>query len=806
MISPMKVIRLLVGILIYWNSSVAQFVRLENQQFKIGNDNFFPMCMNYTIEDVKNGNSFFPAPCHSYGNNNMNFPDILECDNLSDCKQQLQQHFNYIAGMGFNVIRLCELSPKFKSQILPINNLEAYSMSHEFVDITNSNDYTDIIQIPQISESEQGIQILLSELDVILECAANTVLPNTGVSHPMKIILLNEYTSLLTDNEVSFRAAYLKVLSKHIRNSPFRNAFFAHDLMNEPAPNLKPRKTKQKACEIIDSWYTAIKGEDPTQLVTLGTGIDDVFSFDPAIIHVDFLSLHVYPNWDRESDNHYDPAAQQRMRTRMLNDIYYFDKICPKPWIIGETGFKADDYSSFSSPPTPPPPGQVPTIPSPIPTTTSLTKMGYDGSLIDLGKFVNNSLYDACNCGAKGFSWWWFQETTFGDLANDAYGLLRLNWDPNSTNYGSNIEKQPAVNNFRNFTNSIQPNNNLPIYGGQCLTDYNPNYSINSMYYNPYLNPPNPTYTLQGNIYDNTMQPIDNALIFANSAFTIPNPQWTPINPTSSIPKFVLSTKYYFTHSDVMSHYKLTFNPPNNVVFFDPVSPSILFMNSIFDFQCSAPNASYYQNIYWSNSTLNIQNPSIINLENNSNNISVSNQVFHNSFIQSNLQQESITIDNCLFQASNEIEYKALKEILIKQETNANEGNELRFCIENYMFECPANPSFNRLNNSLNLAKKPEEASIEKPKNTKKIQLNFNCEENSVLKIFPIPAKDKLYFEFKDNGTYKIELQNNLGETVYRGLHNNNLNTLSLANLSRGQYIIRATCALNKISKKLIIE
>jgi hypothetical protein len=43
----------------------------------------------------------------------------------------------------------------------------------------------------------------------------------------------------------------------------------------------------------------AIKSEDTTQLVTLGTGFDDVFSFDPAIIHVDFLSLHVYPNWDR---------------------------------------------------------------------------------------------------------------------------------------------------------------------------------------------------------------------------------------------------------------------------------------------------------------------------------------------------------------------------------------------------------------------------------------------------------------------------------------------------------------------------
>lgn len=785
MISPMKVIRLLIGILIYWNSSVAQFVRLENQQFKIGNDNFFPMCMNYTIEDVKNGNSFFPAPCHSYGNNNMNLPDILECDNLTDCKQQLQQHFNYIAGMGFNVIRLCELSPKIKIHISPINNLEAYSINHEYVDISSSTDFVDIIQIPQISESEQGIQILLSELDVILECAANTVLPNTGVSHPMKIILLNEYTSLLTDNEVSFRAAYLKVLSKHIRNSPFRNSFFAHDLMNEPAPNLKPRKTKQKACEIIDSWYTAIKGEDPTQLVTLGTGIDDVFSFDPAIIHVDFLSLHVYPNWDRESDNHYDPAAQQRMRTRMINEIYYFDKICPKPWIIGETGFKADDYSSFSSPPTPPPPGQVPTIPSAIPTTTSLTKMGYDGSLIDLGKFVNNSLYDACNCGAKGYSWWWFQETTFGDMAGDSYGLLRLNWDPNNTNYGSSIEKQPAVNNFRSFANAMPSNNNLPIFGGQCGTDYTPSYSSNSMYYNPYLNSADPNFELTATITGNNGNLVDNALVFVNPVFEISDPTSSTIPPD-----IIIINENYYTHSSV-----------NGIVKITPKTPINYISGQIGQVDISTPNGSVKEYCNW---CLNTNNPVpqsdfTLSLNEELSDVTISNQLFINT--SNFFSGVNLVINNSSISGISNANFAAEKTITINSEFEVTNQNECRFYISPFVDECSELPE--NMNNRFASIQFKNSKALSKSKH--KIELIFEPQD---LILFPNPSVDyvKIYYSKESLGSNNtLSITDLNGKVIVDNLVFQNQFELDVRKYSKGLYFVKIVKGEKSFFKKLII-
>jgi len=801
MISPMKVIRLLIGILIYWNSSVAQFVRLENQQFKIGNDNFFPMCMNYTIEDVKNGNSFFPAPCHSYGNNNMNFPDILECDNLTDCKQQLQQHFNYIAGMGFNVIRLCELSPKIKIHISPINNLEAYSINHEYVDISSSTDFVDIIQIPQISESEQGIQILFSELDIILQCAANAVIPSTGVSHPMKIILLNEYTSLLTDNEVSFRAAYLKVLSKHIRNSPFRNSFFAHDLMNEPAPNLKPRKTKQKACEIIDSWYTAIKGEDPTQLVTLGTGIDDVFSFDPAIIHVDFLSLHVYPNWDRESDNHYDPAAQQRMRTRMVNDIYYFDKICPKPWIIGETGFKADDYSSFSSPPTPPPPGQVPTIPSAIPTTTSLTKMGYDGSLIDLGKFVNNSLYDACNCGAKGYSWWWFQETTFGDMAGDSYGLLRLNWDPNNTNYGSSIEKQPAVNNFRSFANAMPSNNNLPIFGGICGTDYTNSYNSSVLYYNQYLSNPNLNYSLMGSIIDNNGSSLEDALIFMNSAFSIPNIYYDPsiIGSKPTMEKDI----YVFTKTDKLGTFKVSVNPPSNALQNSPVYPYNSLMNSIFNFKVSAPMAKYFEVYHWGGNNQNIIVPAQIILDKFTNNSTLSNQSFNGNSQIIFKGGEVLTLNNFTLQGTGYYDFTASSEIQINSEFLSNSETHIYLSTTESICNQFQDENYNEI-----ISKKRFEctASSSNKVKRKKIDLKFKTPKRNNNLIYPNPADKILHIDLDENAIYELQIVQMDGSIVYQEKRTNSNNSLDVGFLAKGTYIVYIKNENIFFNKKLVIQ
>jgi hypothetical protein len=246
-------------------------------------------------------------------------------------------------------------------------------------------------------------------------------------------------------------AAYLSKLSSALAGHP---ALFAYDLYNEPHYSHLAFKestglvgdnpeeySKAEICEITHTWYNAIKTNAPDQMVTLGgAGINDISAWDPAVVHLDFYSLHIYPPWDILQP--YDFAARMRNYQRELD---WFGKICPIPWIIGETGFSANDD-----------PHQINVGPNSIYNPIYHQHPYMYGSEQEQADFAESSFHISRQCGASGWSWWNFQDYTYYGYANEHahqnyFGLLRLA-KPHQT-----WPEKLIVDRTRNFLQDLQP-------------------------------------------------------------------------------------------------------------------------------------------------------------------------------------------------------------------------------------------------------------------------------------------------------------------------------------------------------------
>jgi len=90
---------------------------------------------------------------------------------------------------------------------------------------------------------------------------------------------------------------------------------------------------------------------------------------------VDFLCIHPYEFHKGEVEN----------------DIYWFGKYVKKPWVIGETGYSADNDS-----------------------------ISYDVQ----SKYAEKFFKQAVNCGASGFAWWQYKDVEWYDYQSNYLGLI----------------------------------------------------------------------------------------------------------------------------------------------------------------------------------------------------------------------------------------------------------------------------------------------------------------------------------------------------------------------------------------------
>ncbi|MCW5920179.1 MAG: T9SS type A sorting domain-containing protein [Bacteroidetes bacterium] len=445
-------------------------VTLEGKQFKLNGSNFYPRVINYEVEISSPDpatttwqSDGYITPFIAYGDNGGTASEFYECADKTTCDNQLQNDFNYIAGMGFNTVRIAAFFPRYRT-----GQLEWQGRQH-------NNGWFSIPLAPN-NATDPGMQFMFNMYENLLTVAENTTNAVTLAPQPLKVIFIMIGQNGPFDSpEVAAYNDFLRELSIFIAASPHKNTVLAYDLWNEPCYEDEGPKTKEETCTIIRDWYNTAKSNDPDHLITLGScGVGDIMKYDPGIIKVDFISVHTYPSWKPFEDRN-DPYYQALAVKRVYNELYWINESSPCPWIIGETGFTASNFHTIAE--------------------------GLYGTVADQDIFAQQTLEAVCNCGGSGYSWWAYQDTHWPNPnfpGGEFFGLLERDYVPSAA------AEKDAVTTFRNY---------VPAVTGPCPVDYSPAYDANKIYYNSYLYPPNPTQEITRTVIDQNGNPVKDAVV-----------------------------------------------------------------------------------------------------------------------------------------------------------------------------------------------------------------------------------------------------------------------------------------------------
>ncbi len=463
-------------LLLFGVSLDAQYVTLEDKQFRLNGEDFYPKIINYHVNVVfdANNNSYFIAPCYAYDSTG-----AFEGTNKVECDSLFQRDFDFIAGMGFNGIRLYSFYPSYESA-------SAQLVFRYKTLVNQDNGY---LVLDPDNPIDTNMQIVLPFYDQLLYLAHNASIPDTNLNSPLKIIfILSGWGSFFGPYERSLYDDFFNLLSQRMDTVDYNQALFAYDLINEPCRVVKHKPeandsvpTKEEACNMIDNWYSTIKSNDKKHLITIGIdGTSDLEYFDPSILKVDFYSLHVYPSWKTWEDRT-DSLIQLRAWNRVSNHLYWMNQNCPKAWMVGETGFSATKYYGIIR--------------------------GMNGTLEDQADFAEYSINAVKNCGGSGYSWGGFQDVNFTDQTSPNFrdnfiGLVERWYIP-----GEHSEK-PASYYF----------DHLFYDPGYCPVCYSPLYDTAKIYYNPFAYPYyNAPHEKNGYVIDQDNNPIRDAFLFAKT-------------------------------------------------------------------------------------------------------------------------------------------------------------------------------------------------------------------------------------------------------------------------------------------------
>ena len=259
------------------------FVRLEDGVFKIDNNTFFPLMLNYIVEYRNPNGHFTVSPAKVYED-----ATRYETNSKEEILHQLRGHFQLIKELGFNTMRIC------------FDRIAQDERGHYYYQADDQKYYIDD-DYPAITK---GLEEML------------TLAEDAG----LRVMLLIKAPM---DNE-------LKRFTAHLFEAMQDNkTLFAYDIANEPLYfDDNPKRTKHQAYQIVRGWQRLKQHYAPHQLFTIGFAEPiEVFEWDPSILPVDFLAFHTY-----------HPL-------RVPNEIYWYSTYVGKPWMLGETALPADNDS-----------------------------------------------------------------------------------------------------------------------------------------------------------------------------------------------------------------------------------------------------------------------------------------------------------------------------------------------------------------------------------------------------------------------------------------------------------------------------
>lgn len=749
---PLSKLNFSILVLLIANNSFSQLVTIEGKQFKLNGANFYPTVLNYSVEISSPSPGTSTWQTNGYITSFVDYNDnscgtgggCFECNNGVTCTTQLQDEFNYMAGMGFNTLRIAGFYPRFQSGQLVWQGRDNPDRNWFYIPIDPNN------------SSDPGLQFVFSMYEDMLAVANNTINSVTMQPQPMKIILLMiGSSSYFTPTEVNAYNDFLRALATYINTSPNKSAVLAYDLWNEPCWEDWSYKSKEEACEVIKTWYNTAKTFDPDHLITLGScGTSDASEYDPSIIKVDFISVHFYPGWLPFEDRNL-PYYQQLAQKRVYNEIYWINKSSPYPWIVGETGFTASNFHTIAQ--------------------------GLNGTVSDQQNYAQQTLDATCNCGGSGYSWWAYQDGYWADPncpGCEFYGLLERGYAPSST------AEKDAVTNFRNYS---------PVITGPCPVDYSATYDETKVFYDPYKSSDyniSQANAVSGTIQDLNGNPIKNAFIIAlNWLETIDN---TPLDPLDF--DFTYHHNWLNTYSDENGFFKAI-----------PYNYTTVGDNRIVTLRANAAGAERVEAGGWwpfddvqMTQNLNTINIKKVNFEYDG---IINNEVVASGNTKNFKGFNSLTIKNSIINGISDI--TARNEININTEFHASSSSEVHAYLSEPFPDCADLNGFMRTVNSTtgngsDITKDEKRVELTFADN-KQTVISINPNPNNG--IFTIELTNR---QSEDN--FNINIKNPLGESLKKLILSSNKLNIDLSSLPKGVYLIEFNSRASLQTKKIIIN
>ena len=263
--------------------SDTEYVYIDGGAFKLKNEKYFPLMLNYILSYRNINDEFIVSPHIDYEE-----VGVYESNTKEDIQEQLRAHFQLIREMGFNSVRLCfDRVSVEEDRIYYGADGKKYFIDSDYAVVLNG-----LESVIDIAE-EKDLRVML----LIKSPVENKDLENFSV----------------------------RILEKFSSNP----VIFSYDFMNEPLYfDTNPNRAKKEACGIVTRWMEMVNGYAPNQLFTIGFSEPiEVFEWDPELLPVDFIAFHTY-----------HPL-------RVKNEVYWYSTYVNKPWMIGETSLPAENDS-----------------------------------------------------------------------------------------------------------------------------------------------------------------------------------------------------------------------------------------------------------------------------------------------------------------------------------------------------------------------------------------------------------------------------------------------------------------------------
>ena len=431
--------------------SNAQFVRLEGRRFMLEGKPFYPVMMDYFLAVVYqkpascdsasfSPSGIFPAQGLTYG------PTFgSDCNDPVFCREVLLKDFAMIRKLGFNSIRITS-GPHWHPDDRMLK-LEASCSEPQYYGKCGNT----AIPFEKPYRSNAAVNAYFSLLDSVVAYAGRC-----GLRVMLDIVLFNDNlrfdSGMLRDTY-----KYLRAFGKHFRENP---GVFAYCIFEEIGYNDPLReRSKSEVGEISAKLYWTLKKADPNHLISIsGFDIFDLDRWDVGLMKLDFYQAHMYPEIHKIPPPFRDAKMAQN---RMAGRLHWLATNCPVPFMIGETGFMANDYNIGKE----------------------YEKL-MDGTENEQLEFAGFFVEKALECKASGIGWFMYQDgwSNLGMHKDypDGYGLLKKGRIPDTATLLSRIPFKKPIATF--FAGLKLPEPDTNRCREKTAFYYDP---FNTAYYNP---------------------------------------------------------------------------------------------------------------------------------------------------------------------------------------------------------------------------------------------------------------------------------------------------------------------------------